>query len=253
MTLHKPTWRVVSVLNYISANKGVTLAECSSALGIPVGTLYPILQTLLELEYVSMDYETRKYYPGLSMFLAGSAYISADSGYSSVKSILAKTAERCGGETMHFARLEGGNVLYLFKIESTCSVRTYSAVGSVLPAYGTALGKSLISELSADELRALYPEGLKPITENTITSFEILEAQLEEVRKTGFAYECEESNYDVRCIARPLRKDNRIVAAISVSLPVFRYTDEKRKKIENELSKAGAQMETLLPYILGNS
>ena len=251
--MHKPTWRVISILNYISRQGKAGLVECASAIDIPVGTIYPILQTLSDVGYLNYDSQTRQYSIGLDFFLAGSRYAAIDNGYSSMSRILSDAAGRCGGETVHLARLDGGNVLYLFKIESTCSVRTYSAVGSVLPAYGTALGKALISELSADELRALYPEGLKPITENTITSFEILEAQLEEVRKTGFAYECEESNYDVRCIARPLRKDNRIVAAISVSLPVFRYTDEKRKKIEKELSKAGAQMETLLPYILGNS
>ena len=247
--MHKPTWRVVSILNYVSSNKGVTLVACSNALGIPVGTIYPILQTLVDMQYLSYDTSSRQYTTGLRLFLAGSVYATGENGYESVTEILRQSAEKCGGETMHLAKLEGGNVLYVIKVESTQSVRTYSSVGAILPAYGTSLGKALLSDLSLDELKNLYPDGLKPITRNTITSFDVLVSQLEEIRKTGFAYECEESNYDVRCIARPLRLTGHVVAAISVAMPVFRYSVSKKEQIEKELVRASSQIEKILPYM----
>lgn len=247
--MHKPTWRVVSILNFISSGKGASLVECSNALGIPVGTIYPILQTLVDLQYLSYNAESRRYCTGLRLFLVGSSYVSGNNWYSSINSILSDSASRCGGETLHLAKLEGGNVLYIIKVESTQSVRTYSSVGVMLPAYGTALGKALLSDMSIEDLHRLYPDGLKKITPHTITSFEVLHTQLEEVRKTGFAYECEESNKDVRCIARPLRRNGHAVAAISVAMPVFRYDDEKKALIEKELAAAGTRIEEMLPYI----
>ncbi len=247
--MHKPTWRVISILNYVSSNKGVTLVECTNALGIPVGTIYPILQTLVDLQYLAYDNSSRKYTTGLRLFLAGSVYATGENGYESIREILRQSAEKSGGETMHLAKLEGGNVLYVIKVESTQSVRTYSAVGAILPAYGTSLGKALLSDLSLEAIKKLYPDGLKPITRNTITSFDVLMEQLEEIRRTGFAYECEESNYDVRCIARPLRVNGHVVAAISVAMPIFRYSAEKKERIEKELINAGNQIEKILPYM----
>lgn len=247
--LHNPTWRVLSALNHISSHKGVTLAECSEDLGIPVGTLYPILQTLVQMGYSEYDENTRKYYTGLRLFLAGSAYDINSNGYASIEKIIKVAAEKCGGETFHFAKLDGGNVLYIIKVESTQSVRTYSSVGLTIPAYGTALGKALLSGISHSEIKALYPEGLKAITKNTITSFDTLYSQLESIRKTGFAYESEESNYDVCCIAKPLFSGGRVVASISVAMPIFRYNDEKKALIESELSHAALQIEQFLPFM----
>ncbi len=247
--MHKPTWRVVAILNFVSSSRGVSLIECANELGIPVGTIHPILQTLVDMEYLSYNPESRKYSAGLRLFLAGSSYVSGNNWYSSINSILAETAEKCGGETVHLAKLENGNVLYIMKVESTRSVRTFSSVGVILPAYGTALGKALLSDMPLDEIHKLYPDGLKPLTKNTITSFDVLSSQLEQVRNTGFAYECEESNYDVRCIARPLRRNGRVVAAVSVAMPVFRYTENRKERIEEELVTASARIEEMLPYI----
>ena len=250
--MHKPTWRVISILNYISRQGKAGLVECASAIDIPVGTIYPILQTLSDVGYLNYDSQTRQYSIGLDFFLAGSRYAAIDNGYSSMSRILSDAAGRCGGETVHLARLDGGNVLYLMKIESTCSVRTYSSVGISLPAYGTALGKALLSDLDERQVMELYPDGLKPITENTITSFDVLFSQLDDVRRCGFAYEREESNYDVACVAMPLRVNGRVMAAISVAMPVFRYSVAKKNTIENELAGIRDSIEAILPYMLGN-
>lgn len=74
-------------------------------------------------------------------------------------------------------------------------------------------------------------------------------SQLESIRKTGFAYESEESIYDVCCIAKPLFSGGRVVASISVAMPIFRYNDEKKALIESELSHAALQIEQFLPFM----
>lgn len=51
------------------------------------------------------------------------------------------------------------------------------------------------------------------------------------------AYECEESNELIRCIAKPIYKNQKVVAAISVAVPTFRYTIEKQELIERLLNE----------------
>ena len=162
--------------------------------------------------------------------------------------ILQSIAAECG-ETAHFGVLEAGKVLYLAKADSSEAVRMYSAVGRSLPAYATALGKALLSGVSRDQLTALYPDGLKPLTEHTITDMDKLYRQLCDVRSTGFAYESEESNNSICCIAVPVMLHKKNAASLSVAVPVFRYTEEKKRCIERCLKAAALSAGKILPYL----
>ena len=247
--MHSPTMRVVAILNIVASHNGeLTMSEISRLLSIPVGTICPILQTLVSTNFLELSRESRFYSVGIRSFLSGMPFIESNNSFASIRSVLEELTSGTG-ETAHFSRLDGGNVLYLLKIESPQPIRMYSALGKTLPAYGTGLGKALLSECTLDELRQIYPNGLKPITKNTITDFDELYSQLQNVRETGFAYECEESNEGVLCIARPIRKNGRVCAAISVCVPIFRYSEEKRTLIESMLRNASEKIEEIVPYL----
>ena len=121
-----------------------------------------------------------------------------------------------------------------------------SFVGNKIPAYSTALGKALLLNLTISDIKKLYPDGLVPVTEHTITDFTELKEQLLKARQEGYVYEVEESNQYIRCIAVPIRKAEKIVASISVATPVFRYDDRKEALIKTLLSNAQYKIETLI-------
>jgi IclR family KDG regulon transcriptional repressor len=100
-----------------------------------------------------------------------------------------------------------------------------------------------------EELKELYPDGLEPLTENTIVDFDELYAQLLQVRETGFSYECEESNMGIRCIATPVRVDGKIAGAVSVVIPIFRYSEQKRRRFESILAEGAVMLEEVLPLM----
>lgn len=52
-------------------------------------------------------------------------------------------------------------------------------------------------------------------------------AALQDIRSAGIAYESEESTAEICCVAVPLAENGQVKAAISVTTPKFRYTDEK--------------------------
>lgn len=249
MPMHNPTVRVVSVLNLISVSQnGITLAECSRSLHIPSGTLYPILQTLYMQKYLNYDAHSYRYTVGSRLFLAGINYVSNSQPYENAQKVLQRIVNACG-ETAHWGVLEGGDVLYFAKADSPETVRMYSAVGKTIPAYATALGKALLSRLSLEELKVLYPEGLEALTESTVTNIAKLYEQLQCVKKDGFAYEWEESNKHICCIAVPVLIEGAVVSALSVAVPVFRYTDEKKECIKTGLIHAADEAVKIIPYL----
>lgn len=247
--MHSPTLRVIKIINLISSNNGLlTLSDISKYAEIPIGTLHPILRTLTELNFVSFNPQKNTYSIGIKLFISGNAFIQSKDSLSGIEHVLEELTFK-SGETSHFAKLDGGNVLYLAKVESMKPVRMYSAIGKQLPAYGTSLGKALMSGMTKNEIKALYPNGLIALTEHTITDFDVLYSQIESIREVGFAYECEESNEGVRCIAVPVEKEGRIVAAISIGIPVFRYTEVKKVEFENMLKVAKVDVEKIITYL----
>lgn len=118
---------------------------------------------------------------------------------------------------------------------SQLSVRLSISKGSISPLLHT-----------LRQFKALYYDGLYPLTEHTITDFHALADQLAEVRRTGFAFECEESTRGIRCIAVPLRRDGQVAAALSVAFPLNRYLPDRVERARSALNQARHQIEALM-------
>ena len=86
----------------------------------------------------------------------------------------------------------------------------------------------MICDLDINELRALFPDSFESFTEKTLKTVEELSKQLEEIRQTNIAYDIGEVIDSIDCIATPLRKHGKIVSAISISTPSYRFTPEKK-------------------------
>jgi len=251
MTLHNPTYRVVKILNAVSERNGsLSLSSIAKVCGIPVGTILPILRTLCEAGYLSCDPETKTYAIGIRCFLTGTAFTRSSSSYEGVSAVVRMITDRTM-ETAQYGLLEGGNVLYVAKSESPQPVRMYAAIGRTLPAYGTAIGKALLSGLENERVRELYSQGLAPLTEHTITRFDELFLQLDQIRKGGFAEECEESNLGIRCLAMPVHdRGGKVVGAVSVVIPLFRFSEQKAIQIKDALRAASKNIEAMIPLMV---
>ena len=188
---HKPTLRIISILEFLAAGeRRYTLTEIARELGLSVSTIFPIVHTLRQHGYLSCDEQAQAYSLGLRLFDLGSS-IQNSASYDDIVAIMTGIVDTCG-ETCHFGVLDGGNVLYLAKVDSNQPIRMFSRIGRRLPAYGTAIGKALLKDCSLADLKKTYPHGLKALTPNTITDFDVLEEQLGTI--DPFAYEREESN-----------------------------------------------------------
>lgn len=244
---HKPTERVLNILNLLSVKpKGLTLTEISEAIDVPKSTLYPIIQTMLERNFLSLEKSSLKYSIGISTFCIGASYSRNKNMLDFIQKIMKNIVSNIN-ETCQMGILDGYNVLYILKEDpiKDIDIRLISYVGKRIPAYCTALGKALLSEYNIEEIKTLYPDGLKPITKNTITDFSVLEEELKKIRETHVATEVEEVTEFLRCYAVPLTSKGKTTAAISISIPTFRATEEKNKLAIELLLKAKEQIDAV--------
>jgi len=239
--MHQPTLRVIEVLNYIlSCRTPVTMADISKSLSIPKGTLSPILQTLCELSYITKDNHA-SYSPGLGAFVLGTQLNGRFSIIEYAKSKLDELV-KAYAETCYFGTLENGNVLYLASAESPNPLRMLVGVGNKLPAYATGIGKALLCDMTKPQLEQLYHDGLKSLTPNTVCSFEQLDTELKLAKEKGYTVEIEESTEHIRCFGVPVYKSGKIVAAISIAFPVFRYREDMEEEVTQKLIQCAADI-----------
>jgi DNA-binding IclR family transcriptional regulator len=153
------------------------------------------------------------------------------------------------GETAHLVERRGRDIMFLDSVESPKLVRVGGRTGMSLPAYSTAAGKVLLADVPRDELRRLFPQSkLSAVTDRTATSRRELEAELEQVRERGYATNFGESEPDLAAVAAPI-KDHRdaTLAAITVSSPLGRMTEDDVPRIAQVLADAASRVGAALP------
>jgi len=243
---HRATDRTLRAIEYVAASpSGCTFTQIVEHLNAPKSSIHPILRTLCERGFLMYSAQTRLYKTGVRMFECGYSYLEQTDILDLIREQMRLIVDVCS-ETCHFGILEGGEVLYLLKIDSPEPIRLYSSVGRRLPAYATGVGKALLADYTLPMLKKLYPDGLKPLTANTIVNFDRLADQLTAAREKGLSYESEESDQHVRCVGVPIRKNGKVAAAVSVAVPLFRADEEKIKLIGALLQNARDRIEHII-------
>jgi IclR family transcriptional regulator, KDG regulon repressor len=225
-----------------AAGAPMAAGELTAALELPRTTVHELLRTLVEHGCVeAVEGTPRRYRLGLRLFELGNAYAAALDLPREAAGVAADVSAACL-ETVHVAVRDGADVVYVAKADSTHPVRMVSALGGRLPAHLTAVGKMLLAAVDDAELERMYPPGreLPALTPASIRSLSGLRRELAQIRRTGLAFDRCESNRDVNCVAAPVRDHGgATVAALSISVPVMRWSDAREPELA-ELARAGA-------------
>lgn len=227
--------RALNILEkLVDINEPLGITEISQYTGYHKSTVYRLIDTLCYRGYLTQDFETGKYKVGMKLFEIGSEVFNNLDLRSQVKPYLKEIEEKTA-ETVHLGVLDSTKMVYIDKVESRRTIRMSSKIGSRTYAHSTGLGKAILAYLAEDEVEQIIEEeGLPKFTENTITNKEELINELEEIRKKGFAIDEEENETGIICVAAPIFDYNdNIVAAISISGPANRMTNNKIIKIKD--------------------
>lgn len=222
----KSAERVLDLIEAVAANKeGLTFPSLLQVTGFPKSSLHQLLGVLTARRYFTFDERTRLYSLGVRVWENGQAFVKGRDIALHSRDAMEVVAARLN-ETVQLACLDHTENIYLAKADSTHPLRLQSEVGGRLSAHATGLGKAMLANLTDEEVRRRFAgKDLFRMTPNTLTTIPGLLEELENVRRTGFAVDNEEYTPGLFCIAVPIRDQfNQTLAAISVSIPLFRMS-----------------------------
>lgn len=211
------------LLELIAERQALRVAEAADLLGVARSTAHRLLSALRQRGFVMQDRPNGAYRPGPALNAIGMAAISRIDIRRIAQPILEQLRDQTG-ETTALAVLEGTMIRFVDCVESLRSVRVGNRTGIVRPAHASAVGKVILAELPASELRRRYPdEQLPPGIPAAITSRQVLEAELAQIREQGYALNWEETVEGVSAVAVALRDATGVpLASISIAAPSIR-------------------------------
>ena len=204
MSKSRTAIRTIQILELVAEHaNGLTMSEIANELDIPVTSVNDIVKALMEMGMLDLiDTRGKAYSIGLKAFYIGNAYISNTSLIDRAKPIVEELGALLN-KTVFLGTHANGKVTYLYKHEAPGLLIATCAIGSQTTMHNTALGKSILA-YDLDALALVQQKPLKQKTKNTITEFEELYSEIEQVRERGYAIDNREHNEHLFCIGAPI-------------------------------------------------
>lgn len=156
---------------------------------------------------------------------------------------------RATGESAALAVIAEGSVLYVDRVESRHALRGGVPAGQRVPLCRGSTGKLLFAHMGLEVRERLLPQvrAYGP-GRGKILSERKLRAELEMIRKLGYAVDDEEVEVGLACISAPIvGADGEVVAAISIAGPANRV-DVHAAPLIGQVCLAGAEVSRKLGY-----
>ena len=231
--------RAFDVLEALAqAERDLTVGEVAAATHLAAPTAHRLLRTLLSRGYVQQS-ASRGYALGSGLIHLGKR---ATPLLATLAQGVLADLEDASEETANLAVLDGDLVAYIAQMPSRHHMRMFTEVGRRVLPHASGVGKAILSTMPEAQVREIIARtGLPRYTPSTLVTESALLADLRESRRRGFAVDDGEQELGVRCIAVPVL-GSLPPAAVSISGPVSRVTDEKSGALTAALTRAAASL-----------
>jgi len=246
----KSVGRALDIIALVSMKKeGLGVTEIANQMDINKSSVYKLLTTLLKYGYIEQDTDSGRYRLGYAFLDYSSKLLDSMDLRTEAKPIL-RELEQYTDEVIHLVVYDQGEVVYIEKFEGTETLRMHSKVGKRAPMHCTGVGKAILAYLpltvTGDILKR---KGLPVHTKNTITDPATFLEELNKVKEQGYALDLEENELGITCIAVPIFDHvGNPVAALSVSGPTMRMTEERIQELKEHVMLTGKKISNRLGY-----
>jgi DNA-binding IclR family transcriptional regulator len=220
------TLRAFGVLELVAHADGpLSLDELTQLCGLPKPSVYRILGTLQRGGLVQREPASKRYCIGARLSRLALEVMMRSPQRARRHAILQQLVAEIG-ETCNLTMLDGNEVLYLDRVETSSPVRVHLAAGSRVPLHCTASGKLFLSQLSDSQAATLLGPGpYRRFTENTITDPEELQKALRRIRSEGMGTDVGEFLEGSVAVSVPVTDaQGRVCATVAVHGPAPRVT-----------------------------
>ena len=243
--------RAIRILDAFTVDQPeLGVAELSRLLGIKRSTVHRALTTLEAGGLLRQMASTQKYTLGpkiLSLAHVAESQLSlANLALPGMRAL----RDFCN-ETVGLHVLEGYGRMVVAQAESTHDLRrTYREMGKLLPLHAGSPGKVLLANLPPEEIQRVLEHGrLTAFTPNTTVDQAALMAELELIRRQGYAITAGEHTLGISSVSCPVRDQHaRAIASINISGPTFRLTEPKCREYLPRLMEVAASVSRQLGY-----
>lgn len=236
--------RAAAVLRVLESHPdGLSLGEIASAVSLPRSTVQRIVDALDSEGLVLAASSARgvRLGPALLSLAAATRFEIAEAAH---ETLLALARE--SGETVDLSVVDHDKVVFVDQVPGRQRLTALSGLGVAFPLHSSANGKAVLAAMSAGNRAKLKRKlALTAQTENTITSWEVLEREIETIRETGLAFDREENSTGISAVAMAIESPSGELAAISIPAPAQRFR-ENEKALAATLLKYGQELQQKL-------
>jgi IclR family acetate operon transcriptional repressor len=244
------TLRAFAVLELVAHGDGPqSLDELTQLSGLPKPSVHRILGILQRGGLVQREPASKRYCVGARLSRLALEIMMRSPQRARRHAVLQQLVAEVG-ETCNLTMLDGNEVLYLDRVETTSPVRVHLAAGSRVPLHCTASGKLFLSQLGERQAATLLGPGpYRRYTEKTIVDPEQLQKELRRIRSEGVGTDVGEFLEGSVALAVPVTDaDGRVCATVAVHGPAQRVTLRRTFDFLPSLRRAAAAIgETMLP------
>lgn len=208
----------LDVVQYLHHDGPVTIDEVADAVDVGTSTAHRHLVTLRDRGYVTVD--DNEYDLSLMFLTHGGRLRESLPAHELINRKVRQLSEKTSERTQ-FITEEHGERVYLYTHAGENAVKTDATIGKRGPLHVSAAGKAILANLNAPDRRRILDDSHGSGTPER----ESIEAELETIRKQGYAFNDEESTPGLRAVGVPVRSaTGRVLGSISVSGPANRLT-----------------------------
>ncbi len=225
--------RTLDILEYMAAHpRPFGTTELSRSLNIPINSVFRILKRLTDRAYTVQDPFSDGYQLSTKVFTLGmSLYVRFE-----LRQRVRPHLEWLCRETEETCQLQvpqGDKMLVLDTISPEVQYYIRVVPGGLVHYHPNAFGKAVLAFDTEEEIKRLIPPRLPGLTPHTIVLRTELLKQLENVRRTGLAYDNEEYNEGIRCVGAPVFDvEGKVVAGLGVTGLVFTFRNQRLAAFE---------------------
>src|SRR3954462_1236114 len=234
---------------FLTSHPEQSIKEISDKLNLSKSTVHGIIKTLEHRGYLEQNSDNLKYRLGIKLFELGN-YVGKNLDIGRVARPIIKDLVEELNETVHLVTLQRDELIYIEKVEGPSALTIYSHIGKRAPFHCTGVGKVILAQLSEKEVdRILSSVSLEAFTEFTMTNIEEIKSILPTIREQGYAFDDEEIELGLKCIAAPIfNHQGNVIASISCAAPKMRLDEERLPKVIEGIKRVSAEISRQLGY-----
>ena len=228
--------------------RGLSAKQVAAQSRLPVSTVHRFLANLVTSSFLNRD-KAGIHHLGIACFSVG----QAAAGQLDIRRLslpYLRDLNQQTRETIHLTVRHGLSAVYVEKLDSPERLRIHSRIGASVPLHCTAVGKVMLAYMPIDEQDRVLPQlDLERVTLNSVRSIQELRAELFRVRKNGYAFDLEEHELHIRCVAAPIWDHTGCVqSSLSITAPAVRMPVTRLRQLAPLIQTVGRKISAELGY-----